>query len=341
MDNEIDASNGGESLTLDQAAAAYAKATAEPVSDDHGAEEADESVAEDLEPSEDIEDDGQTESEEHPDETADDEPESDQGRFVADNAKVRLSDGTVTTVHELKRGFLREGDYTRKTQETSTRLKGIEEREAQHKASQEHLAIQLKYAEDLITSIVGTGPDPSLADPNSPNFDLVKYLQQEASHKEWSKHLDYIKGERTKADTERTQKAQTDEVAKANDEWNALVQTKGYEHLKDPARANAFAKNVSEYAAKYGFTSQEDRKAIALNHNFAVILDKAARYDKLQTDKATVARKVENRPPVTRGGRRASPQEQRARSVNDAMKNLQQTGRLDDAVAAYLATQQS
>jgi hypothetical protein len=80
-------------------------------------------------------------------------------------------------------------------------------------------------------------------------------------------------------------------------------------------------------------------KAVALNHVYAVIADKARRWDKLQASKANVQKKVEGRPPVQKGGKRLNPSEAKARQATDAMTRLGNTGRLDDAVAAYLATQ--
>ena len=118
MENETDSSNAGESLTLDEAAAAYAKATAtpEPEGQPEAEEELDSGTTTDEQTPEGEEADGETEADDQA-EDGDEEPESEQGRFVADNAKVRLPDGTVTTIAELKQGSLRQADYTRKTME--------------------------------------------------------------------------------------------------------------------------------------------------------------------------------------------------------------------------------
>ena len=78
---------------------------------------------------------------------------------------------------------------------------------------------------------------------------------------------------------------------------------------------------------------------VAMDHRFAVIADKAREWDKLQASKTSVPKKLENRPPVQRSGKRLNPQEQQSRKVTEARTRLQQSGRLDDAVALLLATQ--
>jgi hypothetical protein len=339
MTEEIDTQQGGESLNLDQAAAAYAKATTEPVSNDHGnVDEQDTSDGttddETLEADAESEGaDGETESEEDPADAEDSEPETEQGRFVADNAKVRLADGTVTSVHELKRGFLREADYTRKTTETAELRKQFEGQSSALKASQEQLERERTYVTQILQAIVGQEPDIALLET-----DPMQYWRDKANFDAWGKHLGAIQQQdersRQQKQVEAT-KAEQEQSAKA---WNALLGVKGYEYLQDPKKADNFASDIRTYLESYG-AKPEDMKAVALNHVYAVIADKARRWDKLQASKATVAKKVEGRPPVQKGGKRLNPNEQRARAVSDAQSRLQQSGRLDDAVALLLATQ--
>lgn len=340
MDTDNDASNGGEDLTLDQAAAAYAKTTSAPVSDDHGKDEEDDaSETTDEELPDDGEDtDGETDSEENTAEDEDGEPDSEQGRFVADNAKVRLADGTVTSVHELKRGFLREADYTRKTTEAAEQRKAFEAQSATFKASQEQLEQRSNYVTQLLQSMVGEPPPLTMLDPNSPDFDFVGYHQRKANHDAWVQHLTHLQQQDEQSKKQKTEEAAKAEQDKAGKEWAAL--TEKLPHLADRRKGEAFANELRSYLDTFGFEPQ-DMKAVALDHRLALIADKARRYDKLLASKATVAKKVEGRPPVQKGGRRLSPQESRARAATDALSRVQQSGRLDDGVAALLAIQQS
>lgn len=339
---ENDTQTGGDDLTLDQAAAAYAKTLSTEVSDDHSEDEVtdesettdDELQASDEDEGEDA--DGETTSEEDPEQDEESEPESDQGRFVADNAKVRLADGTVTTIHELKRGFLREADYTRKTQENSARLKDTETATARIKERETQLEQQSTYVADLIRSIIPQ-VDPEWADPQSPKYDPAKYIAQQAAQQQWAQHLAYLDGQRQQTEQERKAAAEKELSEKAGTEWNALLEK--VPAFKDKAKWDAFAKDANKYGAEYGFKPEELRQ-LAYDHRQIAVLRKAILWDKLQASKPKVQQKVENRPPVQKGGKRLNPAEHKARQASDALARLKQQGggSVEDVTAAYIAS---
>ncbi len=113
MEND-DTVSGGESLSIEEAATAFVKATSEEAPKAKPEEEAEqgEQAEDELQASD--EDEGESEGEDDPEGQADDEdeqePESDQGRFVASNGKVKLPDGTVSTVADLIAGNMKERD---------------------------------------------------------------------------------------------------------------------------------------------------------------------------------------------------------------------------------------
>jgi hypothetical protein len=340
---ENDAPEGSESLTLDQAAAAYAKATAPAVETDHAEHEAeapsDDTTDEELQAEESAgeEDDGEPAEEDQAEED-DEEPQSEQGRFVADNARVKLPDGTFTTVAELKQGSLRNADYTRKTQEVSEQRKAVESQSERLTASEKQLEQMREYNISPIKSIIPPEPDPTKADPRSPNYDPAGYQAEEVAYKQWAQHLAYLESQQTQAQQERAKKATETEKETADKEWATLVEK--LPHLKDAKRVDPFVTDLRKYATEtYGF-KPEEMKAIALDHRLALALNDAIKWNKLQASKATVQKKVEGRPPVQKGGKRLNPSEHRARAASDATNRLKETGRLDDAVTAYLATQQ-
>lgn len=341
---ENDAPQGSESLTIDQAAAAYSKAMApKEVQPDQskGAEQepsddtTDEELPEGDEPQSE-EDDGETAEDDQAEDGEDVKPESEQGRFVADNAKVRLPDGTVTTIAELKSGSLRNADYTRKTQEVSEQRKAVEAQSEALKASQQQIEQMREYNIALVKSIIPPEPDPQKANPASPNYDPAGYQAEEVAYRQWAQHLAYLESQQTQAQQERAKKATETEKETADREWNTLVEK--LPHLKDAKRVDPFVADLRKYATEtYGF-KPEEMKAIALDHRLALALNDAIKWNKLQASKANVQKKVEGRPPVQKGGKRLNPAEAQARRATDAMTRLKETGRLDDAVAALLAT---
>lgn len=343
---DTDTITGSESLSIDQAAAAYLKSTSEPavVADDHV--EPDEELDSDTTTDEELqasEEDAGDETDGEPAEgeddadtlSEDDEPGTEQGRFVADNAKVRLPDGTVTTVHELKRGNLREADYTRKTQEAAARQTETAAQLERIAASEKQLEQQRQYVTSLVKSIIPSAPDPSMADPNSPNYDPAGYISAKAQHESWTQHLSYLDSEEQRAAQERQAKSETETQAKVQKEWATALEK--LPELKDAKRLEAFGKKTLKYGPEYGYSPQELAN-IHHDHRQLLVLKDAIAWRELQASKATVQKKVEGRPPITKGGNRLSAGGQQARKATDAVSRLKQTGSVEDAAAAYLAS---
>lgn len=344
MTEDDDTQAGGdEGLTIEQAAAAFAKSQAEAVSNDHAeAEDDNEGVEADDELQDSDEDesdeDGEPEDDDHTDEEDEDESEeSESGRFIAHDGRVKLSDGSVTTVNELIRGNLREQDYTRKTTELSQERKALEGQSSALKASQDELQQQRDYMVELMRSIMPQPPSPSMADPNSPDFDIVAYNHQAAQHQAFMQHIQYMNGQREQTKHQADQKTATERQAKATEEWSKLLERRP--DLKDQAKASTFVQNIAKAGREAGYSQEELQDVLPYDHRAIVILDKAAKWDRLQASKPKAKEKVNGKPPVQRGGKRMTPDAQKSRKSQDAMKRLQESGTVEDAAAAWLATQ--
>lgn len=327
---------GGADLSIDEAAKAYAATLArepdegQPDTDETSeAETDDELQATDEDAGEDA--DGETDDAGQADEEDPDaEPETEGGRFVAHDGRVRLPDGSVSTVAEIIQGNLRDRDYRQKTMEAAEVRKAAESQSLAIKERETQLTERLDYAEKLIQSIVGQEPDPALL-----STDPMAYMSQKANWEAWQKHIAFISQERQTAAEKAKSEAATQAQDKARAEWDALLGV--MPQLKDEKRLDSFASDLKKFGATYKLTPQEIG-SVPLDHRFAVILNDAIQWKKLQASKAAVHKKVEGRPPVTKGGKRLNPGERRERAANDSLSRLQQSGRLDDAVAAYLAT---
>lgn len=343
MENETDTSNGGESLTIDQAAAAYSKAmaTKEVPTDQTKADTQDESdtttddelQASDEEVSE--EDDGETATEDQAEDGEDTESESDQGRFVSDNAKVKLPDGSVTTIAELKQGSLRNADYTRKTQEVAEARKATEAQSAALKALQEQHDQRMEYAAALVKSFMPSRPDPRKADPRDPAYDPAGYQAEEVAFRQMAEHLTYIESELQRTGQERQAETAKEAKERVEKEWSQALEK--LPQLKDPKKLESFGKDALKYGALAGYTPQELAN-IHHDHRNLVVMDGYVQWMKLQASKDKVNKKVEGRPPVIKGGKRLNPSEANARRASDAIAQAQKSGRLEDVAAAYHAS---
>jgi hypothetical protein len=88
-------------------------------------------------------------SEEEDAEEAKDGPGYESGKFAADTANVRLKDGTVISVQDLKRGYLSQSSFTRGTQENAKEREAL----ANQKAEFEQHARSIQAQRDFILQV--------------------------------------------------------------------------------------------------------------------------------------------------------------------------------------------
>jgi hypothetical protein len=341
---EIDTVAGGESLSVDQAAAAYVNATAakeapeanpEVEDETQEAQTDDELQASDEDVSE--ETDGETDDEEGQAEETEDEtePETEGGRIVAHDGRVKLPDGSWSTVGELIQGNLRDRDYRQKTMELAEGRKTFETQSAAVKASEEKLAKEREFVVSLVKSILPPQPDPSKADPRSPNYDPAGYQAEQVAFQQWAGHLQYLEAEQQQANEARQAETDTQTKERVAKEWTTALEK--MPELKDAKRLEAFGQKTLKFGPEYGYTPQELAN-IHHDHRQLLVMRDAIKWRELQASKATVKAKVENRPPITRGGNRLSAGGKNGRAATDAVSRLKQSGTVEDAAAAYIAS---
>lgn len=322
-------------LSMSDAINALAAAEApEEVQEDQADEEQepqDDTAEDELPTDEDGEDEGEPDEEDQAEDSdEDDQTESEQGRFVADNAKVRLEDGTVVSISDLKKGSLLHADYTRKTQETAELRRSVESQSEAIKQTEQQIIEQREYMNALLQSITPQAPDPSLV-----RTDPVAYMEQKAQYEQFTAHLQYLSEQSQQTQQQRQQETQAQRQQRAQSEWGALLEKAP--DLKDRSKFTAFESDLNTFASEYGFTPQEVAEALPYDHRMALVFKDAIEMRKLRASKPTVARKTEVRPPVQKGGKRLNPGAHQARSAQAAMERLNKTGSFNDGLAALTA----
>lgn len=271
----------------------------------------------------DTEDEGQAE-----DDSA--EPESDQGRYVAGNGKVRLPDGSTATVADLIAGNLRDRDYRQKTMALSEEKKTFETQSQTVKQRETQVNEQADYMVNLLKSIVPPPPDIALL-----QTDPAGYITQEAHHKQWMQHLQYLDEQKQLGIQQSQAEAQTKETERRASEFNSLLEA--VPAFKDGKRLDAFADDVMKFGATVYKFSPDELRAVAMDHRQAIVLRDAIAWRKLQANKTKAVAKVDGRPPVLKGGTRLDPTRAKARDTRVAMDRLEQSGSVKDGIAALLA----
>jgi len=316
------------------------KAEAVPEDQAETGEEQDEGEApadDELPPDEDgEEEDGESgDEEDQADEEAEtedeeDEPEAGQGRFVADDARVKLPDGTIVTVSELKAGSLKNADYTQKTQALAAEKQTFQSEREQFNQTQQQTVQVRDFAIQLLESFTPQPPDPALL-----KSDPLGYLQQEQEYKARTEQLSYLQQQKAYEAQQAQMQQQQQAQEHAQKEWAALAQA--VPDLKDQAKAAAFFSGIEAYATSLGYTVPQLQEAISFDHRQALVLADAVKWRQLQASKAKVSAKVEGRPPVQKGGKRLNPGQHQHRQKQAAMDKLKRSGGVKDAAAAILA----
>lgn len=313
-------------LSLDEAAAAYASLGNADGPDD-GQPDAEQEAQDDVE----LEANEAEQGDEPEDEgQAEDEPEAPAiPAYVADDAKVKLADGTEVTVAELKNGTLRLQDYRQKTAEIAEQRRAFEAKSSEFQQLEQQVSADRDFMVQLMQSLMPQKPDYSMV-----SVDPIGYAEQNAQYQARKEQLDYL----VAMQQHTAQKRQADEAEASKEvrarEWQATLDH--MPELKDPKRLSSFVGEIQKAGAEYGYTPAEIQN-VGLDHRQVLVLRDAIKWRNLQASKSKVPAKVEGRPPVQRAGTRQSPEAQKSRDARVAMDRLKSSGSLRDGVAALLA----
>lgn len=260
-------------------------------------------------------------------------------RFVPANAKVRLDDGRIVTVEQLKRGSLFQDDYTRKTQALAEERRGIESKNAEIE--------QLKQGNLQVAQVLGNYLKASLpkqptredyqADPIQAQMDMLAW--QEAAAKLNEVHQFVANGtQQWQADYQR--KMAEAVQARSKEEVTRLLNR--MPQLNDPAKLKSFTSDITKTLQEtYGF-SAEDTKDL-LDHRWVMVAADAMRFRRQSANKASAKAKsapAAARPPVTKPGRRNSGTDA-SMAIKAAQERFNKTGSLEAATELAMARRRS
>lgn len=265
----------------------------------------------------------------------DDEPAADEAEdepapttsAAADDAVVTLEDGTQISVRELKRGWLRENDYTRKTMALSEESKTLE---AQRQRVLQH-AQQIKEQRELLASMQER-LIPPMPDDSQLRDDPIGYLEARNAHENAVAQFHQLRqaGEWERQQQAEQQQAEIQKLVAAERQKliERIPEFRNPEHAK---AANAEMQDV--FRREYGL-EPNDYAGIFDHRAVRVMLDALA-YRKLQAQKPVAKAKVENKPPVMKAGKRPSVQASKQAEHQKKIDRLRKTGS-SDALEAVL-----
>ena len=294
---------------------------AAPTEEEESIEETrDESLEEESE--EESEDVDEEETEES-DEEVEDEPDV---YAVTVNGEER-----EVTIDELLKGYSRQSDYTKKTQELAEQRKGFEG--TQQQVATELQQIQLERQQyvhtlqNLIEGSMGNLDKFSNVDWESLKAnDPIEFVTKREEFREAQEKIQHLQREQQETQQRQAQESQIQHQEILKQEHAALIEQ--IPEWSEPKKQKSLAKELRSYASSVGFSDEELNSLI--DHRSIMVLLKASKYDQLQNADLKT-KKVKNKPRLVRAGKGRERGDDNKRKRSAQMKRLRGTGHIDDA----------
>ncbi len=243
------------------------------------------------------------------------------------SVKVQGEDIEVT-LDELRQGYSRTSDYTRKTQQLADERKTFaDDRQAVQRARIEY-GQQLQALAEVLQAAIPSEPDWNKLRADSPE----EYSRVHAEWTQFQANLKAVQDKRQQVAVESQedlQKQQTETIRVEQDRLGAAIP-----EWTDQDVQKADKQKLLEYAESFGYTKEE--LAVVIDHRAVVMLRKAMLYDEMSTKgKAAVAAKKKVAKILKPGQPKPKVKTSRKRAIS-AHKRLAKTGRVRDAAAVLL-----
>jgi len=272
--------------------------------------------------------DSEAESEESYDES---EVEQDEGEEEAEEPpKYRVKaagEEKEVTLDELIKSYQLGTDYTKKSQAVAEERKAVE---AERQRIEEARYLRDQYAERLqvIEQMLNQQPETENLDYLK-ETDPIGYAVKVAELSQREKQLAQVQAERQRIAQQQDQERQEQLGHVIQAEARKLAEA--IPEYADPQKGEVARRELREFGQKLGFTEQE--LAGIYDSRQVLTLWKAMQYDKLQSAKPGITKKVNEAPKVMKSG------VSQGRDGNEELKKLKakarQTGRVADAAKAF------
>lgn len=254
------------------------------------------------------------------------------GKFVSRDAKVRLDDGTVISVGDLARNNLFQRDYTRKTEELKSERQKFESERSQLSEHTQALAAQREFLYQAYQQIAPSAPNKAWMDPNSAEYDPIKFQHAEYDFNEGQKILGQIY-QGIQADHARVQ----EEADKKAAETKRIAREQMYEanpDLRDRAAYQKFWGEAVDVLADYGYSEKEF--AESMDPRIYKIAKELILLKKARTKAPKVQQETQTKPRLIRGSVRGGPEARNTRAAEQRADKLRKTGDFDAGVARLM-----
>jgi len=262
-------------------------------------------------------------------EAEEDASEQDDASFDLLSATVEV-DGEEITVEELKRGNLRQRDYTRKTQELAEARKELEANYEEIQRERAQYAQMLPALQERLQQPVEQEPDWDTLYDTDPVMAAKAERQWKKQQGERQAQLQAVEAERQRMaglEQQRLEQMQAQYFEQQRELLPELIP-----EWRDNSVASKEAKDIRGFLLKEGF-SEQDVNGLT-NATLVKLARKAMLYDQGQT-RATEAKKkpkTQKTKTLKAGSRGSQPRPKTGQQ--QALQRARSTGRIADAAAA-------
>ena len=295
----------------------------------------DEEVVEDTEEAEEVEEEAPEEEEGQAEEETEEEVEEEEETEIVAEEDLKYTikvDGEELEVgiEELKNGYQRQADYTRKSQALAEQRKETEaiqserqrlEQERQMYANglqmlQEQQSSKLQEFENVDWTALKT-EDP------------YQYMLKKDEYRDAQEKVQNVAQQQMLIQQEQAEEAQKARAHFVQQEYNRLVEA--LPEWND--QESTIKKDVQEYARSVGFLPEEINQLA--DHRSVLVIKKAMEYDKLTTKVAPKKKAVKKVPKVQKSGRGNSKEDTAAEAVKQKRARLRKSGKQNDAASIF------
>lgn len=332
--NPAQAAGSDDALSFNDGADAISELLADPAEtldlseEDQGQEEATEEAETEGEEPE-VEATDEATEEEEPEQ--EDGPGYESGKFAADTANVRLKDGTVISVQDLKRGYLSQSSFTRGTQENAREREALTSQKAEVEQHANALQAQRDFLLQVSQQYLPQPPDESLLNQNSASYDPIRYMAEKADYDRRVGTLTQLQ-QLAQAEQARTAQEQQQKQKEVRDrEANLLLEA--MPELKKPETYSKFWAEAVDTMAEYGFTAEEMNATV--DHRVYRLYRDLAAYRRARKNIPNVKQTVQSKPVLT-SKKRMDPKAKSSREQQGRSDQLRKSGSFDAGVSALM-----
>ena len=291
---------------------------------------------EEEESTEETQDESLEEESEEEDESEEEEEESEESDDEDEEALYAVTvngEEREVSLDELLKGYSRQSDYTRKTQELSNDRKQFEALETQYNDEISQIQTERQQYMEALNQVIenSMGGMEQYANTNweeLKTLDPLEYITRKEEYREAQEKVQAFQRDREVANQKQAAESQKSHASMLQEEHSKLVEA--LPEWGNETKQKKLAADLKSYALGVGFSEQELNSLV--DHRSVLVLLKASKYDAMQNADIK-SKKLKNAPKVVRSGRGKSKSDTSKSKRAAKMKRLQSSGHVDDAAS--------